>query len=109
MVREEDSQSIDPELERLREKNAKGTLNVLSDVLADPRVQKTIKKALFGETVKNSIVLACLLMGFFKIYDVVKFLMGFNWVGDLTTSLILISIGLIYIIKNIFLVNQNGD
>jgi len=99
----------DPDIKRLNEKTKKGALNIVSDVLADPQVQNTIKTALFRETIKNSIVLTCLLVGLLKLYDVSKTVIGFDWRGDLLMSAILVSVGLVYMLKNTVLMKKNGN
>ena len=99
----------DPEMSKIEEANRKGALNVIGDILADPKVQNTIKTALFRETIKNSIVLTCLLVGLLKLYDVSKTVIGFDWKGDLLMSIILVSAGLIYMVKNTITMKRNGE
>ena len=93
--------SVDPDIERLREKTQQGTLNVVNKVLADPKVQEVIKTALLRETIKNSLVMACLFVGMLKLYDVAKVVFGFGWTTELVISVVLILTGLIYLFKNI--------
>jgi len=99
--------SDDPEVAMVQRATRQGTLNVVGDILNDPKVQEMIKTSLLRETIKNSILMACLLVGLLKLYDVAKILIGFNWVGDLLISIILILVGLIYMLKNI-LIGQHG-
>jgi len=98
----------DPEVAMVQRATRQGTLNVVGDILNDPKVKDMIKTALLRETIKNSILMACLLVGLLKLYDVAKILIGFNWVGDLAISVILILIGLIYMIPNMFKGKQDG-
>lgn len=98
----------DPEVALVKKASRQGTLNVVGDILADPQVQNTIKAALLRETIKNSIILSCLLLGLLKLYDVSKTVIGFDWKGDLIMSLSLLAIGLIYLIKNMFSLKKNG-
>ena len=98
----------DPEVAMVQRATRQGTLNVVGDILNDPKVQEMIKTALLRETIKNSILMACLLVGLLKLYDVAKILIGFNWVGDLLISIILILVGLIYMLKNILIGQHNG-
>lgn len=101
--------SNDPDIKRLDAKTKKGALNIVGEVLADPQVQNTIKTALFRETIKNSIILTCLLVGLLKLYDVSKTVIGFDWRGDLLMSVILVSVGLIYMLKNTVSMKKNGN
>jgi hypothetical protein len=94
--------SDDPEVAMVQRATRQGTLNVVGDILNDPKVKDMIKTALLRETIKNSVLMACLLVGLLKLYDVAKILIGFNWVGDLLISVILILIGLIYMIPSMF-------
>ena len=98
----------DPEIAIIEKANRKGALNVVGDILSDPEVQGMIKGALLKETVKNSITMACILVGILKIYDVAKILIGFNWVGDLIIASILLAIGLIYLFQTMFSLKKNG-
>jgi hypothetical protein len=109
MAETQDPTSDDPEIARLQEKSKKGAKNIIGDVLADPEVQKVIKNALFKETVKNAIIMSCLLIGLLKLYDVAKILINFNWIGDTTISIILILVGLIYLFHDMSLTNKHGD
>jgi hypothetical protein len=103
-----DDGSVDPEIKYLQEKTRKGASNIVGEILKDPSVQNAIKSALLAETIKNSIVMACLLVGLLKLYDVSKAIMGFDWRGDLATSIGLISVGLIYLTKNMLSLKKNG-
>jgi hypothetical protein len=97
----EHERSDDRDIERLRAKTKKGAANVVNEVLADPEVQALIKGALLRETVKTSILMACLFVGVLKLYDVAKTVVGFDWKGDFVIGLLLTLIGLIYMLKNI--------
>jgi len=110
LTKTEDDSEIpdDPEVAMVQRATRQGTLNVVGDILNDPKVQEMIKTALLRETIKNSILMACLLVGLLKLYDVAKILIGFNWVGDLLISVILILVGLIYMLKNILIGQHNG-
>lgn len=101
--------STDPDLERLKKKSKKGAANVVTEVLADPTIQGLIKNALLRETIKNSILMACLLVGVLKLYDVAKTVIGFNWVGDSIIALVLIGVGLIYLLKSMYHTSNNGN
>jgi len=105
----QDERSVDPDLKRLQNKTKKGAANVVTEVLADPTVQGLIKNALLRETIKNSILMACLLVGVLKLYDVAKTVIGFNWVGDFIIALLLIGVGLIYLLKSMYHEDNNGD
>ena len=89
--------SVSPE-----EADRKGKVNIVKGIMDDPEVQGIIKESLLRETVKNAIIMSCLLVGLLKIYDVAKTLINFNWVGDLIVSLILLSVGLFYTLPSLF-------
>jgi len=99
--------SDDPEVAMVQRATRQGTLNVVGDILKDPKVQEMIKTALLRETIKNSLFFGCFIVGLLKLYDVAKIVVGFNWIGDLAISIILILVGLIYMLKNI-LIGQHG-
>ena len=103
MVKKTDSSvntEVDPEIEYLKEKSKTGAMNIVGDILRDPKVQKVIKKALTQEVVTQTIVMSCLFIGILKLYDVAKQVLGFNWQVETVISLVLITIGLSYILKN---------
>ena len=104
-----DEASTDPDIKRLNEKTKKGTINVVGEILNDPQVRAIIKNALLPETIRSSIIFACLIIGLLKLYDVAKTLIGFNWVGDLVISVPLIIVGLIYLLPALFKSKKNGD
>ena len=91
---------IDPEIEHLKEKSKQGAMNIVGDILSDPKVQKVIKKALTQEIVTQTVVMSCLFIGILKLYDVAKQVLGFSWQVETVISLVLITIGLSYILKN---------
>jgi len=109
MVKEKHQESNDSEMNKIEEANRKGAKNVIGDILSDPEVQGMIKGALLRETVKNSMVMACILVSALKIYDVAKILIGFNWVGDLIIATILLAVGLIYLFQTMFSLKKNGN
>ena len=104
-----DEASTDPDLKRLNEKTKKGAINVVGEILADPQVRAIIKNVLLPETIRSSLIFACLLVGLLKLYDVAKILIGFNWVGDLVISVPLILVGLIYLLPALIKSKTNGN
>lgn len=108
MAQDTDSPSTDPEIKRLQEKSRQGALNVVGDILSDPKVQELIKKALVKETVKQAIIMSCLFIGLINLYGVAKQVIGFGWQIELVISLVLVLIGLIYMAKNVFNGKRNG-
>ena len=103
MTKTEDDSEIpdDPEVAMVQRATRQGTLNVVGDILNDPKVQETIKTALLRETIKNSLFFACFIVGLLKLYDVAKTVIGFGLIGDLVMSVILILIGLVYMLRNL--------
>jgi len=108
MAKDQHKNVNDPEIRKIEAANRKGAKNVVGDILSDPEVQGMIKGALLKETVKNSMVMACILIGALKIYDVAKIIIGFNWIGDLIISVILLGVGLIYLFQAMFSLKKNG-
>jgi hypothetical protein len=84
------------------EADRKGKVNIVKGIMDDPEVQGIIKESLLRETVKNSLVMACIFVGLLKLYDVAKTVINFNWIGDLIISLILITIGFSYMLPALF-------
>lgn len=91
---------VDPELEYLKKKSNQGAMNIVGDILDDPKVQSMIKKAILREGMSMAIIMSCILIGFTKAYDVAKLMLGFTWEVELFVSVCLILIGLIYVLKN---------
>lgn len=100
---------VDPELERLKEKSTQGAMNIVGEILNDPKVQKVIKKALTREVVTQTITLSCFFIGLLKLYDVAKQVLGFSWQMETVISLVLITIGLSYLVKSMFTGKDNGN
>jgi len=90
------------EIAVLEEADRKGKINIVRGIINDNEVQQVIKTALLRETIKNSLFFACFIVGLLKLYDVAKAVVGFGLIGDLAVSVILILIGLIYMIPNMF-------
>lgn len=94
------TEKIDPELEYLKKKAAKGATNMVTDIINDPAVQSVIKKAMLKEGMMMALIMSCILIGVTKAYDVAKLVFGFTWQVELIVSICLILIGLIYVLKN---------
>jgi len=93
---------IDPDLEHLKKKSTEGALNIVGDILNDPKVQQVIKNALTREVITQTVVMSCLFIGILKLYDVAKQVLGFSWQVETVISLVLVAIGLSYMFKNVF-------
>jgi len=94
---------VDPEIEHLKKKSAQGVMNIVGDILSDPKVQKVIKKALTREVMVQAITMSCLFIGILKLYDVAKLTLCFGWQVELVISVVLVLAGLIYMLKNMLL------
>jgi len=92
----DETDSVSPE-----EADRKGKVKIIKGIVNDPEVQSIIKGSLIRETIKNSLLMACILVSLLKLYDVAKILINFNWIGDLIVSLVLLSIGLIFTLPNL--------
>jgi hypothetical protein len=108
MASNSDTQSTDPEIEHLKDKTAEGAANLVGSILENPAVQKTIKNALVKETIKSAIILSAFMVGLLNLYNVAKQQLGFTWQVETAISLVLVLIGLIYMIKNLFNGKKNG-
>ena len=100
---------IDPELERLKEKSAKGAINIFEDLLNDPVIQQSIKKTLMRKFLIPIIAVTCLFIGILGLFDVAKQLLGLGWQMEITISLVLLTIGLSYLIKSVFTGKKHAD
>lgn len=109
MAQEADTSLDDPEIERLKQKSKQGALNIVGDILGDPEVQKVIKQALVKETMKSAIIMSALFVGLLNLYGVAKQVLGFSWQVETVISSVLITIGLSYMLKNIFNGKKNGN
>lgn len=98
----------DSEIDKIEEADRKGKVNIVKSIMDDPEVQGIIKQSLLRETIKNSIVLTCFLVGLLKLYDVSKTVIGFDWKGDLLISIILVSAGSMYMVKNTLSMKRNN-
>ena len=96
---------IDPDLERLKEKSSQGVMNVFGDVLGNPE----IKKMIIRKVAIPLIAVACLFIGILGLFDVAKQVLGLGWQVEIVISLVLLTIGLSYLIKNVFTGKKHGD
>jgi hypothetical protein len=108
MAQETNSESVDPEIEHLKQKTAEGAANLVGSILDNPEVQRIIKNALVKESMKQALLMSCLLIGILNLYGVAKQQLGFGWQVETAISTILVLIGLIYLIKNMFNGKKNG-
>jgi len=95
---------IDPELERLKQKSAQGAMNVVGDILDTPE----IKKALMRKVIMPLIAVACLFIGILGLFDVAKQLLGLGWQVETVISLVLATIGLSHLLKNMLIGKKHG-
>ena len=92
------------------EADRRGKINVVRGIVNDPEFQKMIRAPLLKETIKNSTIMACFLVGLLKLYEVAKEVIKFGWQVDLVVSFMLVLVGLIYIVRNtLFGKKNNGD
>jgi len=103
LAEKESEGSPDPELAHLQKKTEEGAVNVVTAVLDDPKIQKIIREGVLRETFKSGMVMAFLFVGIMLVFSALKSFIGFNWVGDLIVGSVLMVIGLIYMVKNIFI------
>lgn len=87
--------------ERLRRKAEGGAANVLEGLLEDKRVQKTLRKFMVRETVKQGLILSALLVGALKMFDVARATLNWGLVGDLVMGIVLFSTALTFILKGL--------
>jgi len=90
------TEEIDPELERLKKKSAEGAMNIFGDLLDNPE----IKKAIMHKLAMPLLAVVMLFVGALGLLDVAKQLLGLNWEVEIIVSLILWTIGLSYVLKN---------
>ena len=98
-----------PEVVSPEEADRRGKINVIRGIVNDPEFQNMIRAPLLKETIKNSTIMACFLVGLLKLYEVTKEVIKFGWQIDLVVSLLLVFVGLIYIMRNTVFGNKNGD
>ena len=99
MAKKEHSEIDDPDLARLRAKTVQGALNVLDALLEDPNFQMRLRRVMLRETVKSALFMALFIVGLFMLFGVAKTVYGFSWVVDLATSVTLLIVGLLYMLK----------
>ena len=109
MAETANSEGTDPEIEHIKQKTVEGATSVVGAILNDPQVQKIIKNALVKETTKQALLMSCLLIGILNLYGIAKQQLGFGWQVELVISTVLVLIGLIYLVKNMFNGKKNGD
>lgn len=100
MEHSEHDEEDDSEIRRLREKTAKGAVNIVGDVLDDPRIKRMIKKTLLPETIKNAIFMSAFLVGIMFIFNAVKQITGQGPYFDLVCGIALVFIGSICILSS---------
>lgn len=110
MASDEHTQSDeDPEIAKIEEADRKGKINIVKGIMNDKEVQQIIREPLLKETIKNSIIMACFLLGLFKLYEAFKTALQFGWEIDATMGFLMFLVGLIYVVKNTILGKKNGD
>lgn len=109
MAETANSESVDPEIEHIKQKTAEGTANLVGSILENPEVQRVIKNALVKETTKQALLMSCLLIGILNLYGIAKQQLGFGWQVELAISTVLVLVGLIYLVKNMFNGKKNAD
>jgi len=82
---------------------------MVGDILNNPKVQRSIKKVVLKELVKGAILMSALLVGLMNLYAVAKQVFGFSWQVETVISLVLVSIGLSYLLTNMFTVKKHGN
>ena len=94
------------ELERIKEKAENSQVKIVQKIMKQPEVQNIIKKNINKQTFISGLFMAFLLIGFLEISQAIKALYNYTWEFDLTAGIILLSIGAIYMIKEIALKND---
>jgi len=90
------------DLERLRLKTQKGIMNVIEGILSNPEFQKRINKAFTKQSVKMGLFLSFLIVGIITLLNTFKTICNVGWMGDLIFGTILILVGTLYIVKEVW-------
>lgn len=91
------------EAEKLRAKADNGAVGVVKKVMQQPEVQGIIKKNINKQTFISGLFMAFLLIGFLEVSQAVKQIFNYTWQFDLVAGVVMITIGAIYMIKEVAL------
>lgn len=91
------------EAQKLREKSDNGAVGVVKKVMEQPEVQGIIKKNINKQTFISGLFMAFLLIGFLEVSQAVKQIFNYTWQFDLVAGIIMITVGAIYMIKEVAL------
>ena len=97
----EEKHQDDPELARLRQKSARGALNILEALFQQPEFRKLIRKAFIKQSVEMSIFLGFFVVGLFTLFNALKSIYNIGVVGDVAVGVILILVGLVYVVRSL--------
>lgn len=100
---------VDPELERLKQKSAKGAMNIIGDLFNNPEIQQSIKKIIMRKFSIPIVAVFCLFIGILGLFDVAKQILGLGWQVEIVICALFVLIGLIYLLKNMFTGKKNAD
>lgn len=92
--------------DKLREKANSGAVNVVKNVMKQPEVQTILKKNINKQTFVSGLFMAFLLIGFLEVSQAIKQLFNYTWQFDLVAGIVMISVGAVYMIKNVVLTSE---
>ena len=88
----------EPEVVSPEEADRIGKINIIRGFLQDEEIREIIKTTFLTESLPTTIIMACFLVGIFKLWEVAKNIIKFGWEIDFIISIFLILVGLKYII-----------
>lgn len=92
-----------PEVRKLKDKMETSQAGVVSKIMKQPEVQNIIKKNVNKQTFISGLFMAFLLIGFLEVSQAVKQIFNYTWQFDLVAGIVMISIGAIYMVKEVVL------
>lgn len=98
---ESDEERRKREVTALKAKNEDSQVNVVKKVFQQPEVKRVVKFEINREMFISGLFMAFFLVGFFKVFDVLKVTLQYNWTIDLAIGVTLLLIGGIYTAKQV--------
>lgn len=94
--------------EKLRAKADDGAVGVVKKVMQQKEVQKVLKTNINKQTFISGLFMAFLLIGFLEVSQAVKEIFSYTWQFDLGAGIAMITVGAIYMVKNVVLVRDKS-
>lgn len=105
----ETTEKNEEDADKLREKADDGAVSVVTKVMQRKEVQTVLKKNINKQTFVSGLFMAFLLIGFLEVSQAIKQLFNYTWQFDLVAGIVMITVGAVYMIKNVVLTDKQPE